>query len=158
MFKDLSISMRLVFGFGLLIVILLVTNLMAMSHMAETMDNMDRLVNERVLKIKEANNINERTLSIGRNLRGILIADSREEREAIKADIHKLRELNGPSLVTLEKLTHSSEGKALLSKIVAVRDKAGPQYDQYFNIAERDLNEAKTYIKTELTPTMNGFT
>ena len=157
MFKDLSISKRLIIGFGLLIMILIVTNLMAMKRMAETMDNMDLLVNERVLKIKEANNINERTLSIGRSLRGILIADSREEREAIKAEIHKLRELNGPSLATLEKLIHSPEGKALLSKIVAVRDKAGPQYEQYFNIAERDLNEAKTYIKTELTPTMNGF-
>ena len=157
MFKDLSISKRLIIGFGLLIMILIVTNLMAMKRMAETMDNMDLLVNERVLKIKEANNINERTLSIGRSLRGIPIADSREEREAIKAEIHKLRELNGPSLATLEKLIHSPEGKALLSKIVAVRDKAGPQYEQYFNIAERDLNEAKTYIKTELTPTMNGF-
>ena len=50
MFKDLSISKRLIIGFGLLIMILIVTNLMAMKHMAETMDNMDLLVNERVVR------------------------------------------------------------------------------------------------------------
>ncbi len=157
MFKDLSISKRLLFGFGLLIAILLATNILAMMRMAGTMANMNLLVDERMVKIEEANNINERTLAVGRALRGLLLTNDHDELEAIKAEILKLREKNSQSIASLEKLTHTPDGKVLLEKITSLRDKAGSQYQQFFDLLGRDANEAKTYLRNELTPTMEGF-
>lgn len=157
MLNNLSISKRLLFGFGLLILILLATNLMAMMRTADLMHDMNILVDERMLKIREANRINERTLAIGRHLRGALLAENSDERAKIKSEVQALRAENAKSLATIEEITRSPEGKALLAKTKEVRDKAGKQYEQFFELADRDAAAAKTFVKNELTPTMNAF-
>ena len=98
MFNNLSISKRLIIGFGVLIAFMIATNLLALQRMADIMADMNTLVDERMVKVNEANHAMEIALGNGRALRGLLLVDSAEERQKIKSEVAEYRKGNSEIL------------------------------------------------------------
>ena len=144
MFKDISISKRLIFGFGLLIVFLFATNLMALKHMAGIMEDMNKLVDDRMIKVNDANKAMEIALANGRALRGLLLVDTAEERKKIEDEVAQLRKSNTELLGKLESQLHSDQGKALMATIKERRHALHELYPSFFSTAEKSLSEAKS--------------
>jgi len=157
MFKDLSISKRLIIGFGLLIVFLFATNLIALKHMAGIMDDMNALVDDRMVKVNEANKAMETALANGRSLRGLLLVDTAEERKKIREEVEQHRKDNSEILAKLEEKTRSPEGKALIATIKERRAALFSIYPRFYDAAEKGIAEAKPILFKEFIPTNDAF-
>ena len=157
MLNNLSIRARLLAGFAILIGLLLVTNLLALQKMAGIMGDMNSLVDDRVVKVNEANHIMESALANGRALRSLLLMDSTAEREKIKAEVAHHRQENNELLGKLESQLYSDDAKTLLAKIKEKRAALQDWYPKYFEAAERNPGEAKQILFKEFIPRNDAF-
>ena len=157
MFNNLSISKRLIIGFGVLIAFLIATNLLALQRMASIMADMNTLVDERMVKVNEANHSMELALANGRALRGLLLVDTAEERKKIKSEVEGYRKSNTEVLTKMEQQIHSEEGKRLLATITQRRAALLGLYPRFFEAAEHSVSEAKPILFKEFIPANDAF-
>ena len=157
MFNNLSISKRLIIGFGVLIAFLIATNLLALQRMASIMADMNTLVDERMVKVNEANHSMELALANGRALRGLLLVDTAEERKKIKSEVEGYRKSNTEVLTKMEQQIHSEEGKRLLATITQRRTALLGLYPRFFEAAEHSVSEAKPILFKEFIPANDAF-
>ncbi|MGE5471571.1 MAG: methyl-accepting chemotaxis protein [Bacteroidota bacterium] len=157
MLKNLSISKRLIGAFALLVALLVLTNVLAMVRMAAIMDDLNSLVDDRVVKVNEANRIVDSALANGRALRGLLLVDTPAERLKIKAEVAKHRQDNADLLTKLEGQLFTEDAKALIVKIKARRAAIQDLYQRYYDAAERSTAEAKQILFNEFIPANNTF-
>ena len=152
MFNRLTIKLRLILAFSALVILLLVTNMLALQRMSDTMQDMDVLVNDRVFKIKLSNKFVESALNNGRLLRGILLVDTNEERLAIKGQIEANRKQNSELLEKLEPLVRTERGKKILANIKEARSAQSAVYGKYYDALERSTADAKQLLLKEFAP------
>ncbi len=152
MFNQMTIKMRLILAFSALVILLLVSNLLALQRMSDTMHDMDVLVQDRVFKIKVSNKFVESVLNNGRLLRGILLSDSSEERAAFKSQIEANRKLNSELLEQLEPLVRTERGKRILANIKEARSAQSSVYGKYYEALERNQAEAKQLLLKDFSP------
>ena len=151
--KNMSIVGRLVFGFGVLIAILIVTNVIALYRMATIMDDMNQLVDDRMVKANEANKIMESALANGRALRALLLVDTAAERDKVKAEVARHRQENSELLGKLEGQLYTADAKALAARIKERRAALQDLYPRYYEAAEKNVGEAKQILFKEFIPT-----
>ena len=152
MFNRLTIKLRLILAFSALVILLLVTNMLALQRMSDTMQDMDVLVNDRVFKIKLSNKFVESALNNGRLLRGILLVDTSEERAALKTQIEANRKQNSELLEKLEPLVRTERGKKILANIKEARSAQSAVYGKYYDALERSTADAKQLLLKEFAP------
>ena len=157
MFNNLSISRRLIIGFGVLIAFLIATNLLALQRMASIMADMNTLVDERMVKVNEATQSMQGALATGRALRGMLLVDTAEERKKLREEVEQYRKNNTELLGKLEAATHSEQGKALIATIKERRAALQTLYPRFFEAAEKSVAEAKPILFKEYTPANDAF-
>ncbi len=152
MFSRLTIKFRLILAFSALVILLLVSNILALQRMAETMQDMDTLVQDRVFKLKTASKFVESALSNGLLLRSILLVDSSDERATIKAKIEANRKQNSELLEKLEPLVRTERGKKILANIKEARSNQSSVYGKYYEALERSSSEARQVLLKEFAP------
>ena len=155
--KNMSIVGRLVFGFGVLIAILIVTNVIALYRMATIMDDMNQLVDDRMVKVNEANKIMESALANGRALRALLLVDTAAERDKVKAEVARHRQENSELLGKLEGQLYTADAKALAARIKEKRAALQDLYPRYYEAAEKNVGDAKQILFKEFIPHNDAF-
>ncbi|MER2540055.1 MAG: MCP four helix bundle domain-containing protein [Azonexus sp.] len=157
MFNNLSISKRLIIGFGVLIAFLIATNLLALQRMASIMADMNTLVDERMVKVNDANQAMQGTLAAARALRGMLLMDTAEERKKFKEIVEQHRKDNVEILGKIEASIHSDQGKALLATVKERRAALQLLYPRLYEAAEKSVTEAKPILFKEYAPANDAF-
>ncbi|MBK7414659.1 MAG: methyl-accepting chemotaxis protein [Dechloromonas sp.] len=157
MFNNLSISKRLIIGFGVLIEFLIATYLLALQRMANIMADMNTLVDERMVKVNDANQAMQGTLAAARALRGMLLMDTAEEQKKFKEIVEQHRKDNVEILGKIEASIHSDQGKALMATVKERRAALQSLYPRLYEAAEKSVTEAKPILFKEYAPANDAF-
>uniref|UniRef100_Q47BW8 Histidine kinase, HAMP region:Bacterial chemotaxis sensory transducer n=1 Tax=Dechloromonas aromatica (strain RCB) TaxID=159087 RepID=Q47BW8_DECAR len=152
MFSRLTIKVRLIFAFTALIILLLVSNILALQRLAESMQDMDTLVKDRVFKLNTSYKLVESVLKNGGMLRAILLVDSNEERAALEAKISANRKLNSELIEKLDPLVRTERGRKILDHIKETRAAQSSLYGKYFEALDRSPAEARLLLSKEFAP------
>ena len=152
MFSRLTIKFRLILAFSALVILLLVSNILALQRMADSQQDLEYLVQDRVFKLKTSSKFVESAMANGTLLRGILLVDSNEERAAIKSAVANNRKSNTELLDKLEPLVRTERGRNILNKIKEARSAQSSLYGKYFDALERSPTEARQVLLKEFAP------
>jgi len=121
MFKNLKIGVRLGSGFGLIIVLMIVTAVVANMRLAHLNDEIDVMVNDRFPKTVLANDIVDQVNIVARALRNSLLVKTPEEAQKELARVIEARTIVNAKLEQLDKTIKSEAGKKVLAHVVDAR-------------------------------------
>ncbi|MEO1751172.1 methyl-accepting chemotaxis protein [Thiofaba sp. EF100] len=158
MFKNMKIGTRLGLGFGVVILLMAITAFIGITRMQSLNASADKLVYDRWPKAVLANDIIDNVNLIARNMRNILLAESKEEFKAEKERLLGARKIIGERMTKLEETVKTAEGKALLNEIKALRAKNIEAQDHLLALAaEGRTDEAKALLFGELRTLQRGY-
>ncbi len=163
MLSNLSIGKRLVFGFGLLIVLLIAISVFCLSRMSGIMVNLEHIVHDSMPKISLASASLEQTLNISGYVRDLPFMPSAQERDALRKNIDEMRKQNTDIFTQIETkladnsfLTEQSESQTL-AKIRSAREKLAPIYDKIYALLQTDVEQAREVIERDYNPVIEEF-
>lgn len=113
MFKNLSISKRLIAAFSLNVVMLLVVAVVAVTKMSTMDANTQLIVSDLNHKILEFHNLKDRAAHVAVILRDIVMLADASQIDARLAKIDELREANNKGIAGMATMFYTEKGKAL---------------------------------------------
>ena len=113
MFKNLSISKRLIAAFSLNVVMLLVVAVVAVTRMSTMDANTQLIVSDLNHKILEFHNLKDRAAHVAVILRDIVMSADASQIDARLAKIDELREANNKGIAGMATMFYTEKGKAL---------------------------------------------
>ncbi|QDH60008.1 Methyl-accepting chemotaxis protein I [Pandoraea pnomenusa] len=113
MFKNLSISKRLIAAFSLNVVMLLVVAVVAVTKMSTMDANTQLIVSDLNHKILEFHNLKDRAAHVAVILRDIVMSADASQIDARLAKIDELREANNKGIAGMATMFYTEKGKAL---------------------------------------------
>lgn len=113
MFKNLSISKRLIAAFSLNVVMLLVVAVVAVTKMSTMDANTLLIVSDLNHKILEFHNLKDRAAHVAVILRDIVMSADASQIDARLAKIDELREANNKGIAGMATMFYTEKGKAL---------------------------------------------
>jgi methyl-accepting chemotaxis protein len=115
--NNLKIGTRLSFGFGILLVLMLVVGGYAIMKIKQLRCEIDLLVQDRMVKVEQANTIINQISIVARSTRNMIIEDNKESQAAEVQRIADARKTAGELLEQINKTIKSDKGIAILNKI-----------------------------------------
>ena len=137
MFKKLQNGVRLSIGFGLAIILLIVTAVVGYSRIGMLNSEMGVMTDDRFPKVVQANQIIDGINNINRLLRNAYIYTGDERQKALDA-IPLERKTIVDTLEILGKTIRSEEGKAVLKKIHDTRESYVSSYNKFLEFLKED--------------------
>ena len=135
-FSDLKVRARLVWTFGLVLLISLLSTGLALYKLAAIQANLDDVVLDNNVKIRLSQTLSGAVHDVTRSMRTVmLLADD----TAQSAELAKLMDARGrydQAWAALDKMAGSDAGKALRAKIAAARDETRPLNDQVLALGQ----------------------
>ncbi len=146
MFRNMKIGARLGFGFGIVVLILVVLGVFSMLQLRSIGNEIDVVVNDRLPKMVSANAAIDNINLVARALRNqVLLSDKGEIAEQKKRRI----KASADTVAIYEELSksiRSEKGKAILAKINDIR----PTYVKHVEAIERYVEQGNPKAATEL--------
>ena len=121
MFKNMKIGMKLGLGFGSLLVMMTIVAIIGIIRLADMLDAMDKIAEDRVPKVVMVNEILNRANDNRAWVRNILLASDPTEVKKNMDNIVENRKKLAELYVKLEKSLNSEEDKALFKAMMDVR-------------------------------------
>jgi len=112
MLNNMKIGMRLGLGFGLLVLFMVVLIWIGDRGMSVMEDGLDRIVTVNNVRIDHVNDMSRDIMSIGINMRNIVLTDSNEKMQEYNQRIAKFREEYANTFKKVEELTTKTDSKA----------------------------------------------
>lgn len=140
MFKNLKIGVRLGMGFGLVIILLIVTAFIGHSRIANLDGELAVMNGDRFPKVVQANQIIDSINNINRLLRNAYIYSGEEKQKALDA-IPLERKTIVDTLEILDKTIRSDQGKALLKTINSTRADYLASYNKFLELLKEERRE-----------------
>ncbi len=158
MFANMKIGLRLGFGFGLVVVLLIVIATLASMRLAQQNDMLNFMVNDRYPKMAMSEEINTETNNIAIALRNMLLTDKAEDRNKQEENVMNSRKKIKENVEKLEKLLILPKGKELLQRILDEKTKyiAG-QNTLIKLINDGKADESQAYMTTTLRPILGAY-
>lgn len=146
MFRNMKIGARLGFGFGIVVLILVVLGVFSMLELRSIGNEIDIVVNDRIPKVISANAAVDNINLVARSLRNqVLLTDKKEIEEQ-----RKRRQKGSSDTVAifdqLKKDITSEKGKEILAKIDAIR----PTYIKHVEAIERFAEQGNDTAAVEI--------
>ena len=142
MFNNLKIGTRLSFGFGLLLVLMLVVGGYAILKITQLRVEIDLLVQDRMVKVEHANMIIDQINIVARATRNMILDDNNKESQAKEAQrIAEARKTVGGLLEQMNKSTKSDKGISILNKIT---NDIRPVFDRQLEVLLGFIKEEQT--------------
>ena len=153
MFKNWSITKKLIFGFGIIIFIVAVVSLYTLYSLYIINTNTKDL-REATLKIESAAQLrNEILINIQLNITKMLLTEDMEKRKEIYSKILKAKETYKKHLNFLKRITKSNEGKKELKEIFHTVEALGQISNKVAQFALAGKTQEAIYIhENELIP------
>lgn len=112
MFANMNLSKRLMLGFGVLTLLLLVLTGIGIRGMAHINEDLERIVKVNAVRIGHANNVIDNLNSVAINMRNIIINDNPEKKKEYSERIAKFRAEYAKELKKVEELTTKTDAKS----------------------------------------------
>ena len=135
-FSDLKVRSRLVWAFGLVLLISLLSTGLALHKLAAIQGNLDDLVLDNNVKIRLSQTMSGAVHDVTRSMRTVML---QADDTALSAELAKLTDARGrydQAWGALDKLAASDAGKALRAKIAAARDQTRPMNDKVLALGQ----------------------
>ena len=148
MFNNLKIGVRLGIGFAVTLTFLITIATVSFLRLGALNDDIDLMINDRMPKVEQANNLIDAINTVARQLRNAYIYSGAEQQKSIDA-IAPQRKIITDNLEKLEKSIKSEQGKELLKKIQTSRA-------AYVVSQEKFLELLKADKKADIVTLMQG--
>ena len=152
MFGNLKVGTRLALGFGSVVVLLLVISVTSVLRLASINAATTVIMEDRYPKVVLVNDILQRTIDNGRQMRSMVLATSEVEAEQYKQKIAANRVVNNESLSKLEAEVHSDKGRVIVKDIADKRAALGQLYDPFYVLVKADKTKAAEMLHTQIIP------
>jgi len=158
MLKNMKIGRRLGTGFGVMVLMLMVVGGFAIMQVRSLNSEVDTIVNDRFPKTVMANKMIDDINVIARGLRNIIIDTGAASREAELQRIADSRKSVGELLEKLRDSITSTEGKAIIAKIEAVRPVYIKQTTDYMNLVKGgNIDQARQLLLTDIRNSQRAY-
>lgn len=158
MLNNMKIGKRLGFGFGIILLLLLIVGGFAIVQVKSLDTAVDTIVADRFPKTVMANMAITEINLIARALRNIIIDTSAANQDAELKRIAESRKKVGELLNKLKESIESSEGKAILAKIDAIRPTYITQTTDYMNLVRAGkVDQAKQLLLTDIRASQRTY-
>ncbi|MDR6232525.1 methyl-accepting chemotaxis protein [Pseudomonas oryzihabitans] len=155
MLNNLRVSTKLAIGFGVAILMLMLTIGVALLNMEKMKEAADTMSQRYFPITVQANTLTRNTLDSGRLLRNLLLLDDADALAKTRSDIARIRSENNDILIDLGKKVRSDEGKRKLNAVLESRQRLQDKYTEYFRLVEADRNQARDYLLNVFAPNNN---
>jgi methyl-accepting chemotaxis protein len=156
MLNNLSVSKKLIIAFGLVILCLIISTVIAITQMFNMNKAANFIVNDRVAKVILINESYINVLDNGREMRNVIMIADSAKNEKSKQNILKNRSDNSEIFKKLEAIVIKPKGKELLQKARDNRDKLGAHYERFFDLVSAgNKKEASVYLFEKFVPDNN---
>lgn len=157
MFKNLTVAMKLGFGFGCMLLLLAGTLATALLNMARMEALARATLEDRYAKVSLANEMSLNTLDNGRQLRNVLLTDDEGEQRRNLDLIEKHRNENTQLLGDLGKLINTERGRELYQDILEARERLDSEYLNFYNLLRTNRAQAREFVLREFAPTNDRY-
>ncbi len=158
MLKDFKIGTRLSLGFGFLLVLMLVVGGYGIKSIQELNGEIDLLVEDRMVKVEQANSIIDNVNIIARALRNIIIDEDKGRQTDELRRITDARKKAGDLFETLQKTVKSEKGAALIKKAFDHRTAYVRSTETYMDLVKNgQIDPAKKMLLTEVRETQRNY-
>ena len=151
-FSKLKVSSKLMLGFGLSLVLMMISGGMAYYALNSVTHRMGDVINDKVPKIEWLADINYNVIDIARSLRNALLEiDTPEKMEAHIKRVLESREKIKATVQKLEPLLVRPEGQAFMKRILAARANFVEGQETVIRfLREKKPVEARDFLLTEM--------
>lgn len=158
MYDSLSMKKKLLTGFAIILLLLVIISTLAINQMASIQHGLEVIVQDRVVKVMLGNNMIKNNLDAGRALRQAVLE---EDPAAIGTHIDKvnaLRKENADSMARLEPMLVGAKGKELFARMAETRSKVAANYDGLYALLKSGADlEATQFIRETFAPANDSF-
>ena len=154
----LKVSTRLSLGFGILILLMLLMGATALVKVSAVHQALKLVVDDRVPKVAEINDIKGDVNQIARSMRNMVILSDATEIKKELAKVEAAREANAQRLDRLRVRITTEQGKAELSKVADARARYAPLQGKFVGlVAEGKTEDAKTMLVSEVRTAQQAY-
>lgn len=154
-FSNLSVRGKLIAGFSVLLVLIVVVATTSLIRMSNVNDQLKILLEDRYAKTKLSTDTVTRLVTMRVLLRDAVLADDTNEAEKALERVVQLRDQNGEALDKIQDMGAKSEA---FTKVIEARAAVRPLYEPLFaSIRKRDFSAAKANLKGEFAPAMQNY-
>ena len=146
MFKSMKIGAKLITGFAIVATILFGVGLYAFITLGNIKDDMDMIINNRYVKVKNTYELEIFVFRNGISMRNIILDSNLSHLQAMKDDIQNRAAMGNVIIDSLESTTKSEKGKALLKNVIDMRTDYGKMRDIIVNLGMQNKNAEATGI------------
>lgn len=158
MLKNFKIGSRLGLAFGLILALLMIVGGYAIKDIKSLQGEIDLLVNDRMVKLEQANTIIDNVNIIARGLRNIIIDDNKDHQADELRRIAEARKKVGELMADLEKTIKSEKGVALVNKAKGMRGDYVRSTEAYMELIKAGQNEqAKKMLLSDIRQVQKNY-
>jgi methyl-accepting chemotaxis protein len=119
MLANMNLSKKLMLGFGVVTVLLLILTGIGIRGMASINEDLERIVKVNAVRVDHVNDMQKDINSIGINVRNIIVNDNQEKKQEYNQRIIKFREEYAKNFKAAEELTTKNDAKSweIINKI-----------------------------------------
>ncbi len=151
MLKNFKIGSRLGLAFGLILVLLLIVGGYAIFEIKSLNGQIDILVNDRMVKLDQANTIIVNLNILARSYRNVIIDENKDHQNDEFQRIAEARKVVGTTLEQLDKTIRTDQGIALLKKIKEMRADYIKLTETYIDLIKTNqVDQAKKMLLNEI--------
>ena len=158
MFKNIKIGMRLSLGFGALLILMSVVGGYGLLRIQSLHTEIDLIANDRMVKVRQANDIMHNVNIIARGLRNIVIDEDKGRQATELQRIADSRKKAGELFETLNNTIKSEQGMALIKKGIDARMAYVRSSEAYMDLVRNgQVDQAKKMLLTEVRETQGAY-
>ncbi len=158
MLKNMKIGPRLGFGFGIVMVLMVIVGGFAIVRINSMNGLVDVIVNNRLPKVVQANELIQNINIVARALRNVVIDPGKATQEAEPKRIAECRKNVGELLDKLKETIKTDKGKEILGKIAVVRPVYLKQIDTYMELVKSGkADKAKGMLLTDIRASQSVY-
>ena len=149
--NKLKVSTRLSLGFGILMLLMMIMGATALVKVGSMHQAFKLVVDDRVPKVAEINEVKGDVNQVARSLRNMVIFSDPAEVKKEVAKVEAAREANGQRLEKLRTQITTEKGQAELAKVMEARSKYAPLQNKFVGlVAAGKTDDAKAMLINEV--------
>lgn len=153
MFGNMKVATRLAWGFGIVIALLAAISVLSITRLEKINAGLTEVTMNRYPKTAQLNEVLQRSLDDGRQLRALLLAADEAEATRLRKRMADNAAARGQAMGKLDKSIVDDAPRAMLKKINDARTMLEQRIDGFFALASgADKSSAMGYLRTDILP------
>ena len=158
MLKNFKIGPRLIFGFGVILILMIVVGGYSIKQIRSLNGEIDLLVHDRLPKAEQANHLVEHLNIVARCLRNILLVEDKDKEHYELQRIASSRKSLTEIYEQLSRTIKSEEGKALLQKATDFRSVYVRNIEAYLELVRgNEIDQAQKILFSEVRNAQGNY-